>query len=85
MKKENIQQLKIPQHAKQRSRSAVGLIYGVIVILLAVATWFAWPRNSDNQRIVGNSDGNERITGSAESLKHFSNSCFKTKSESNSD
>ena len=53
MKKENIQQLKIPQHAKQRSRSVVSVIYGLILVLLAIATWFAWPRSSDDQRIVG--------------------------------
>lgn len=60
MKKENIQQLKIPQHAKQRSRSVVGLIYGMIAILLATASWFAWPRSGDDQRILGETEGGQR-------------------------
>ena len=60
MKKENIQQLTIPQHARQRSRSVVGLIYGVIAILLATASWFAWPRSGDNQRILGETGGEQR-------------------------
>ncbi len=69
MKKENIQQLKIPQHAKQRSRSAVGLIYGVIVLLLGIATWFAWPRSSDNQRIVGKKE-NATSESASNQTKH---------------
>jgi hypothetical protein len=60
MKKENIQQLTIPQHARQRSRSVVGLIYGVIAILLATASWFAWPRSGDNQRILGETGREQR-------------------------
>ena len=80
MKKENIQQLKIPQHAKQRSRSVVGLIYGVIAILLAAASWFAWPRSGDDQRILGETGGGREMPlqqGLQNLMKH--RSCIKDK------
>ena len=59
MKKVHIQQLKIPASAKKRSKSTVSIIYGGIVLLLAVAVWFAWPREGDDQRILDTSNPDE--------------------------
>ena len=56
MKKDHIQQLKIPASAKKRSKSTVSIIYGGIVLLLAVAVWFDWPREGDDQRILDTSN-----------------------------
>lgn len=61
MKKDQIQQLKIPASAKQRSKSTVGLIYGGIVLLLAIAVWFAWPRKGDDQRVLNTSNQIELV------------------------
>lgn len=73
MKKDHIQQLKIPASAKKRSKSTVGLIYGGIVVLLAIAVWFALPKEGDNQRIVNTSNQDPTIpdqsTSSSQSTK----------------
>ena len=65
MKKDHIQQLKIPASAKKRSKSTVGIIYGGIVLLLAIAVWFAWPREGDDQRILDTSYPDETVTAGA--------------------
>ena len=77
MKKENIQQLKIPQHARQRSRSFVGLIYGAIAVLLATASWFAWPRSGDDQRILGETGRGQRNVAATESANFDETSVMK--------
>ena len=64
MKKDHIQQLKIPASAKKRPKSTVTMIYGGIVLLLAIAVWFAWPREGDDQRILDTTyPGNIATTG----------------------
>ena len=65
MKKDHIQQLKIPASAKKRSKSTVSIIYGGIVLLLAVAVWFAWPREGDDQRILDTSNPDETAAAGA--------------------
>ena len=68
MKKDHIQQLKISPDAKKRSKSTVGLIYGGIVLLLAIAVWFALPREGDDQRILDTSNKDETATVMARPL-----------------
>ncbi len=52
MKPEQANRLKIDEEVRQRPKGAVGLIFALVVVITAVAIFFAWPRESDSRRIM---------------------------------
>lgn len=53
MTPDKLQSLRIASEEKTRSQTAVWAIFIVIALIAAVALFFAWPRESDNVRTVG--------------------------------
>lgn len=53
MTPDKLQALKIPSEAKERSQKSVWVIFVVVAIAAAAALFFAWPRESDKVRTVG--------------------------------
>lgn len=53
MTPDKLQSLRIASEEKTRSQTAVWAIFLVIALIAAVALFFAWPRESDNVRTVG--------------------------------
>lgn len=49
---ENLKSLKLPAEEKQRSNGAFWLILLVVLLICAVAAFYAWPRKGDDQRVV---------------------------------
>jgi HlyD family secretion protein len=52
MKRDDLEKLRIPQSQRSSRGVYTALIYGVVVIVLLIAAWFAWPRASDSKRLV---------------------------------
>lgn len=53
MTPDKLQSLRIASEEKTRSQTAVWVIFIFIALIAAVALFFAWPRESDNVRTVG--------------------------------
>ena len=54
MKPSNLSQLQIDPALKQRPRGAVKTIFVVIVLAVAAAVYFAWPKAEGDHRVFGN-------------------------------
>ena len=52
MKRDDLEKLRIPQNQRSSRGVYTGLIYGAVALVLIIAAWFAWPRASDNKRLV---------------------------------
>ena len=52
MKRDDLEKLRIPQNQRSSRGIYTALIYGAVAVVLIIAAWFAWPRASDNKRLV---------------------------------
>ena len=52
MKRDDLEKLRIPQNQRSSRGVYTGVIYGAVALVLIIAAWFAWPRASDNKRLV---------------------------------
>ena len=53
MNSEKLNELRIKAEAKQRSKFSPWLIFLAVAVITLVALYFAWPRATDNSRVVG--------------------------------
>ncbi len=69
MNPDKIKELQIPMEAKSRSSVSIGFIFLGVLVLAAVAAFFAWPREEDSRRILGSKSGKpaESVASSATS------------------
>jgi HlyD family secretion protein len=54
MTPDKLQSLHIPAESKTRSQQTIWVIFLFVAIAAGIAAFFAWPRESDNVRTVGN-------------------------------
>lgn len=57
MNSDKLKELQIPAEDKRRPQRPVWIIFLGVVIIAAVAAYFAWPRASDTQRIQSHAQG----------------------------
>ncbi|HZQ48351.1 MAG TPA: efflux RND transporter periplasmic adaptor subunit, partial [Verrucomicrobiae bacterium] len=57
MNSDKIKELQIPPENKRRPQRPVWIIFLGVVIIAALASYFAWPRASDSQRIQSHAQG----------------------------
>ncbi|MEO6182306.1 MAG: efflux RND transporter periplasmic adaptor subunit [Verrucomicrobiota bacterium] len=53
MNSDKLNQLKIDTRAKSRPKAAFWLIVVFVVLVTAVAIYFAWPKSNDSRRLIG--------------------------------
>ena len=53
MDAQKLKALRIDARQKKRPQGAVWIIFLMVIVVSAAATYFAWPRASDNQRVKG--------------------------------
>jgi HlyD family secretion protein len=56
MKGNDLEKLRIPDHQRTGRGLPAPIIFGAVALVLVVAVFFAWPRKSDSQRIVTNTE-----------------------------
>lgn len=69
MNEEKLKQLQIQSGVKVRSKRPLGTILGAVILISAVALYFAWPRAADNRRIITTGWSTKTATNNSSSAR----------------